>query len=307
MEYEDFVEQLGKNAKKDLKIEFLNDDNDFYRAISTNYFENLKTCPKNLSDIYNMFLQRTALNNKKTQNLIKKIVQTKAIFLILENENISPKILYEGLNRASTPLSEYDLIKNYAAEVCKDKEYIFNNYFMQIEKEYTQRNIQNCIIDFLKDYLTIQNNGKIPQNNKIYPNFKNFMTKITKMRDLEQIFEDLYRYSKYYAQIITENITDEELKAEIQQINDESAFDAYPYLMEVFEDWDKNNINREMMLDILKMVNLFIEQRKSPEASKFVMTFAKLSTQINKMLALKDYTPRITETPSLTINRIVNN
>ena len=178
---------------------------------------------------------------------------------------------------------------------------------MQIEKEYTQRNIQNCIIDFLKDYLTIQNNGKIPQNNKIYPNFKNFMTKITKMRDLEQIFEDLYRYSKYYAQIITENITDEELKAEIQQINDESAFDAYPYLMEVFEDWDKNNINREMMLDILKMVNLFIEQRKSPEASKFVMTFAKLSTQINKMLALKDYTPRITETPSLTINRIVNN
>ena len=77
--------------------------------------------------------------------------------------------------------------------------------------------------------------------------------------------------------------------------------------MEVFEDWDKNNINKEMMLDILKMVNLFIEQRKSPNASKFVMTFAKLSSQINKMLALKDYTPRIAEIPSLTINKIVNN
>ena len=60
-----------------------------------------------------------------------------------------------------------------------------------------------------------------------------------------------------------------------------------------------------MMLDILKMVNLFIEQRKLPNASKFVTTFAKLSTQINKMLALKDYTPRITEEIPLTINKIM--
>ena len=307
MDYEDFVLQLGQNAPKNLKIEFLNTDNDFYKAISTNYFDDLKSCPQILSDIYNMFLQRTALNSKKTKNLIKKILQSKAIFLIEDDGNISSNMLYEGLNKTFKPLSEYDLIKNYAQRICNEKKYIFNNYFLQIEKEYEQKNIQNCIIDFIKDYLTIQNNGKIPQNGKIYPNFKNFINKISRIRDIKQIFEDLYRYSKYYAQIITENITDEEIKAEIQHINDESAFDAYPYLMEVFEDWDKNNINKEMMLDILKMVNLFIEQRKSPNASKFVMTFAKLSSQINKMLALKDYTPRIAEIPSLTINKIVNN
>ena len=60
-----------------------------------------------------------------------------------------------------------------------------------------------------------------------------------------------------------------------------------------------------MLIDILKMVNLFIQQRKEPNASKFVMTFAKLSTQINKMLALKAYTPRITDEEILTINKIM--
>ena len=208
MDYEDFVLQLGQNAPKNLKIEFLNTDNDFYKAISTNYFDDLKSCPQILSDIYNMFLQRTALNSKKTKNLIKKILQSKAIFLIEDDGNISSNMLYEGLNKTFKPLSEYDLIKNYAQRICNKKKYIFNNYFLQIEKEYEQKNIQNCIIDFIKDYLTIQNNGKIPQNGKIYPNFKNFINKISRIRDIKQIFEDLYRYSKYYAQIITENITD---------------------------------------------------------------------------------------------------
>ena len=68
MDYEDFVLQLGQNAPKNLKIEFLNTDNNFYKAISTNYFDDLKICPQILSDIYNMFLQRTALNSKKTKN-----------------------------------------------------------------------------------------------------------------------------------------------------------------------------------------------------------------------------------------------
>ena len=39
IEYEDFIKHLHQKEPKSLKIEFLNSDNDFYRAVSTNYFE----------------------------------------------------------------------------------------------------------------------------------------------------------------------------------------------------------------------------------------------------------------------------
>lgn len=307
IKYENFVSQLQENIQKNLKVNFLNSDNEFYKAISTNFFENLEDCPKNLSDIYNLFLENTSLNKKKTSNLIKRIMEIKAIFLIVEDEKISIQKLYESLNSTSKKLSEYEQIKNLVFDICaeKNKNSLFTNYFLQIEKEYSQQGINEYLIPFIKDYLTIQNNGKIPQENQIYLTFKNFMKKFTRIRSLELILENLYRYSKYYAQIITENIVDFEIQSEIQIINHEKAYDAYPYLMEVFEDWDKNHVNKEMLIDILKMVNLFIQQRKEPNASKFVMTFAKLSTQINKMLALKAYTPRITDEEILTINKIM--
>lgn len=306
LDYEDFIQQLNEKNQKELKLHFLNLDQDFYKAISTNYYENLDKCPKILSEIYNIFLQKTASNKKKTSKLIKNILNIQAIFLISDEKEISQTKLYEGLNKFSNSLSEYDLIKNYVFEICEEKNqtHLFNNYFLQIEKEYSEQNIQNYFIDFIKDYLTIQNNGKIPQKGNLYYNFKEFINKISILRDLETTLKDFYRYSKYYAKIITENISDEEILSEIQIINNECAFDAYPYLMEVFEDWDKNIINKNMLIDILKMVNMFIEQRKSPNASKFVMTFAKLSTQINKMLALKDYTPKITE-EIITINKLM--
>ena len=75
MDYEEFISQLNQKMPKILKLEFLNKDNDFYKAVSTNYFDNLDTCPKNLSEIYNLFLQRTALNHKKTKNLAKNIIK----------------------------------------------------------------------------------------------------------------------------------------------------------------------------------------------------------------------------------------
>ena len=307
IEYKDFVEFMKQSTPKKLKIEFLGKDNDFYKAVSTNYFDDLTSCSKNLSDIYNFFLQKTALSKRKTHNFLKKIFNAKAILLIIEDNEILSQHLYQGMNTSGYSLSEYDEIKIAASKSCSKSQNIFNNYFLQFEREYSKHNCEHLMLPFIKDYLTIQNNGIIPQNGKIAIKFKAFLKKITKIRKIEQVFEDFYRYSRYYLQIVNETVKDEDIKQEITRINSEEAIDAYPYLMEVFEDWDKNNINKEMMLDILKMVNLFIEQRKSSDASSFVMSFARLSNNINKMLALRDYTPKIHEEMSFTINKICNN
>jgi hypothetical protein len=63
--------------------------------------------------------------------------------------------------------------------------------------------------------------------------------------------------------------------------------------MEVFEDYEFAHINKHMLIDILDTVIDFIEARESGEKYFRGVKFADLSKNLNKMLALKDFTPRL--------------
>ena len=105
-------------------------------------------------------------------------------------------------------------------------------------------------------------------------------------------------------------LKDDEIRKRVKKINAYKAKDAYPFLMEVFEDYEFAHINKNMLLEILDTVIGFIEERNSKKPSQIALSFATLSAEINKMLVLKDYTPHFvidkTELENnLTINSIM--
>ena len=78
----------------------------------------------------------------------------------------------------------------------------------------------------------------------------------------------------------------------IEEINTFGAKDAYPFLMEVLEDYDYAHINKNMLLDILNTVIGFIEDRNSLESLQKSVSFAGLRSEINIMIVLIDYVPK---------------
>ena len=81
--------------------------------------------------------------------------------------------------------------------------------------------------------------------------------------------------------------------------------------IETHEDFEFAHINRAMLLEILDTVLGFINERNSKKPSQIALSFAGLSTEINKMLVLKDYTPHfvVEETNYLekeTINSMIS-
>ena len=115
----------------------------------------------------------------------------------------------------------------------------------------------------------------------------------------------------YYLRITFAQLKDDDIRKKIKTINALKATDSYPFLMEVFEDFEFAHINRAMLLEILVTVLGFIHERNSKKTSQIALSFARLSNEINKMLILKDYTPRFVvdkkeiKDPD-TINSIVN-
>ncbi len=172
---------------------------------------------------------------------------------------------------------------------------VYTTYWLDMENAYLEAGEKvnkNLLEKFFIDYLTIQNNGIITKKENLFANFVDFYQKASRFQDKEIIIKNIFRYSVYYRKITFADISDGDIRIKIKKINAYNAKDAYPFLMEVFEDFEFAHINRAMLLEILDTVIGFIEERNSKKPSQIALSFAGLSTEINKMLILKDYTPK---------------
>ena len=186
---------------------------------------------------------------------------------------------------------------------------VYYSYWLELENNLLGNSGENLLEKFFVDYLTIQNSGRITKPENLMKDFLDFYQKVTKFQEKENVLKNIYRYSVYYIQICNGRISDEKIKEKIDIINSHNAKDAYPFLMEVFEDYDFAHINKNMLLDILNTVIGFIEERNSKNPSQMAVSFAGLSDEINKMMILKDYMPRFIAEPdedskAVTINQL---
>lgn len=172
---------------------------------------------------------------------------------------------------------------------------LFSTYWMEMECRFldaSEKANKNLFENFIIDYLTIQKNAIIPKKENLLVEFLNFYQKISKFQNKKNIIKNIFRYSVYYLRITFADLKDTEIRKKIKTINALKATDAYPFLMEVFEDYEFAHINRAMLLEILDTVLGFIYERNSKKPSQVALSFAGLSKEINKMLILKDYTPK---------------
>ncbi len=194
-------------------------------------------------------------------------------------------------------LSNISKIRKFVSEELKNSGMVelYSLFWLEMEHSYidaSQEVNKNLLELFFMDYLTIQNNGVIPKKDKLFVNFVEFYQKASKFQDKSLIIKNIFRYSVYYLKVMFARLKDDDIRVKIKKINAYNAVDAYPFLMEVFEDYEFAHINRAMLLEILDTVIGFIEERNSKKPSQVALSFAGLSSEINKMLVLKDYTPR---------------
>ena len=299
--------------KEIFKLKINNNDKCDIQLILKNKFSDSSFNNSNFLNNYEFFFENITEKKIPLIRLIANISKIKIINIILDDNKKNEDQMYFDLNGTFSPKNH---ISNYVYKQLKDEKqiHIYNTYWLGLESLLKEKSES-----FLTDYLTIQNNGLIPQKDELYLNFMNFFQKISKLKSKEDMIKHLFRYANYYIKITTSDIKDVEIKKRLDIINDYKASDTYPYLMEVFEDYEFAHINKHMLIEILETITSFVEQREQSNPNKFGLNFAQLSSDINRMLALKDYTPKIvtqeidenflpeTISERLTINDIIKN
>ncbi|NFI95401.1 DUF262 domain-containing protein [Clostridium botulinum] len=232
----------------------------------------------NITLNYNYFYERIIVGEVTIDELYSAIERLMIVEIELKNGEDDPQLIFESLNSTGLDLTDADKVRNFILmnKPSKKQEELYNNYWNKVEK-----NTNYSVTEFIRDYLTMKEN-KIPNINKIYVNFKRYIQEIK--IDIESCLKDMLKFSTYYKSLITSNTNIKDADIIIRNINKLEVTVSYPFLLEVFNDYYNNEINKEELVEIFKIIEAYIFRRiicKAP-TNALNKVFMNLSKEIKR-------------------------
>lgn len=213
----------------------------------------------NIKNNYNFFAKHITEDNREIiYDGFKRLL---FVEIRLERGKDNAQKIFESLNSTGLDLSQADLIRNYILMGLEPSEQtrLYNQYWAIIESN-TKHEGVSYVSDFIRDYLTIRM-GDIPNKNKVYSTFKKEF-KLDKINELENMLLSLRTFSEIYKLFINPDyIEDRDIKDEISYIKYIEINVSYPFLLQVIDGYNKDIINKDILLKILKFVQSYACRR----------------------------------------------
>jgi uncharacterized protein with ParB-like and HNH nuclease domain len=205
--------------------------------------------------------------NKITTENIENIQRglSKLIFvdIALDRQKDNPQRIFESLNSTGLELSQSDLIRNYILMGLSRtaQEDIYKKFWAPIEKNARNQNLnQSKVSDFIRDYLTLKEK-EIPNKNAVYEKFKEKYP-TPNSEELREALDEIKSLSEVYKKLLNPTLeTDIEIQKEITYINNLEINVAFPFLMRVYQDFEEENISKEIFLNVLRLIQSFVWRR----------------------------------------------
>lgn len=232
---------------------------------------------------YQYFLDEIRKVNMSLSALFHGLTKLIVVDISLDRDHDNPQLIFESLNSTGLDLSQADLIRNYVLMGLEAKEQneLYQNYWYPMEQAFGTADTE-MFDRFIRDYLTLKT-GRIPNKNNVYADFKSFVYS-QEGRSLDEIVKDIYRYSKYFSILSFQQDPDKEVTEALIDINSLRVEVSYPFLLEVYDDYAANKIDKQELISILRLVESYVFRRAicGVPPSSLNKTFATLSKEIDK-------------------------
>lgn len=206
-----------------------------------------------------------SINQETYQCVLNGLSKLLFVEISLERGKDDPQRIFESLNSTGLELSQADLIRNYILMNLdyNEQERVYNTYWDFIEKHASfesscELSNESKVSDFIRDYLTLKNK-KIPNKGNVYAEFK---TKYPSFDNLDRALTPIKQYAKHYYKLINpEREPDKEIQEELKSINRLESTVAYPFLLQIYNDYANRVIEKAVFIEILKLIQSFILRR----------------------------------------------
>ena len=176
----------------------------------------------------------------------------------------NPQLIFESLNSTGISLSQADLVRNYVL-MGQDLEFqkrLYENYWFPMERLFGKKEYTVRFDRFMRDYLTLKMR-KIPRIQNVYEAFKVQYPsyEIGNSVKLEAIVKDISRYAKHFVDITLLKEENPKLRECLADFVELRAEVAYPFLLEVYDDYNRSQIEKADLIKILRLVESYVFRR----------------------------------------------
>lgn len=174
-----------------------------------------------------------------------------------------PQLVFEAMNSTGKKLSQVDLIRNFVlmdlptAEQAK----LWKNFWRPMELDFSRAGGEGAFDEFARAYLTVVT-GSIPRLGDIYEAFKDYAAeRLMYDGSIEALVVELREYSKRYCAIALGEETNAALRMAFNELANIRADVVYPFLLEVYTDYDLNTISAHELLEVVNLVISYVLRR----------------------------------------------
>ena len=203
----------------------------------------------------------TKLQNVDLKTVFTGIKKLVIVDIALDRSIDDPQLIFESLNSTGLSLSQADLIRNYVlmGQNFDFQSKLYNDHWLPMEQRFGDAYAKKFDL-FVRDYLTLKRR-QIPNIGAVYETFKNHVPRQITPEDLQATIAEIARYSKYYVSFALEQEEDSELQECFSDINILEVTVAFPFLLEVYDDYIQGKISKSETVDILRLVESYVFRR----------------------------------------------
>lgn len=248
-----------------------------------------------ISENFEMFKKWMTDKDTDLETVCKGIAKLVIVDIALTHEQDNPQLIFESMNSTGKELSQADLIRNFILMGLESKiqTRLYNEYWRKMELDFGQEAYTTHFDAFMRHYLTVKT-GEIPKIDAVYEAFKSFThsTKgvdVTEDEHIEAVVNDIRDYAKYFCALALHNEEDKDLKQAFHDIRELKVDVAYPFLLELYRDYENELLSKEELLEIVQMVEAYVFRRAicSIPTNSMNKTFATFMKALDKQQYLE--------------------
>jgi uncharacterized protein with ParB-like and HNH nuclease domain/predicted transport protein len=237
-----------------------------------------------MRDNYQFFKDYARRNDIDPFHLYKGVSKLVIVDIALDQEHDNPQLIFESLNSTGVALSQADLIRNYVLMGLEHEEQnrLYTTYWYPMEQSFRYADKPDIFDRFMRDYLTLKQ-GEIPNIGKVYAAFKAYhQSNIS--TPIANLVKDIYRYAKYFAKMAFLKEEDREIRSVLHDIDILTVYVAYPFLLEVYDDYANQRLTHLDFIAILRLVESYVFRRAvcGLPTNALNKVFAALPREIDK-------------------------
>lgn len=235
---------------------------------------------------YKFFEKWIAEYQGRIDTICKGIAKLVVVDISLSRDQDNPQLIFESMNSTGRELTQADLIRNFILMGLEPslQTRLYQNYWRPMELDFGQEAYETHFDSFMRHYLTVKIN-EVPRVDKVYEAFKAYArSPEIEKAGVEPLLADIREFACYFCAMALGAEKEQALSWGFHDLRELKVDVAYPFLLELYMDYDKGIISKEDFLSAVRLVEAYVFRRAicSIPTNSLNKTFATFTKVLKK-------------------------